>query len=67
MRTALCSGASGESGAAVARHVAGAGYGVAVHGVKHFEAAQAKCRATAAPISPEAPVISAVFIPYSPS
>lgn len=41
MKTALITGASGEIGAAIARHFAGAGYGVAAHGAKHFEAAQA--------------------------
>lgn len=48
MKTALITGASGEIGAAVARHFAGAGYGVAVHGAKHFEAAQALAEALSA-------------------
>ena len=41
MKTALITGASGEIGAAVARHFAESGYGVALHGARHFENAEA--------------------------
>lgn len=41
MKTVLVTGASGEIGSAIAREFAAAGYGVAVHGAKHFENAQA--------------------------
>lgn len=41
MKTALITGASGEIGAAVARHFAEAGYGVALHGARHFKNAEA--------------------------
>ncbi len=41
MKTVLITGASGEIGAAVARHFAAAGYGVALHGARHFENAAA--------------------------
>lgn len=40
MKTVLITGASGEIGAAIAREFAAVGYGVAVHGAKHFENAE---------------------------
>ena len=44
MKTALITGASGEIGAAIARHFAGAGYGVAAHGAKALRGGAGACR-----------------------